>query len=87
MSTPPEVLPSTQNTFCICYRKLSEKEVKVLRRINTNGVPVSTKKFSEVFFYNDIRHAFPHARFLMENGYDVKVRKCNRNVNDKFWIM
>lgn len=86
MSNPPEVLRSTQNTFCIEYWN-KDTSPRVLRRINSNGVPVSTTKFSEVFFYNDIRHAMPHGRFLMDNGYSVKVRKCNLNVNDKFWLM
>jgi uncharacterized protein YqkB len=82
-----DVLPSTQNTFCIEYSKFGSTEKKVLRRINSNGVPISTKKFSEVFFYNDIRHAFTHARFLLSHGYVVDVRKCCRHIKDKFWLI
>lgn len=85
-----EVVPSTTQTFCIMYWKISDgitAEKKVLRRININGTPVSTKKYSEVFFYNDVRHALPHGQFLLDHGYDVKIRKCNRRDNNKFWLV
>jgi hypothetical protein len=79
---------STKNTFCIQYWKvLDPKDVKVLRRINKNGTPVSTKKYSEVFFYTNLKDAIPDARFLMENGYDIKIRKCCKGTNDNFWLM
>jgi hypothetical protein len=79
---------STKNTFCIQYWKVSEpSDVKVLRRINKNGRPISTKKYSEVFFYTNLKDAMPDARFLMENGYDIKIRKCCLGKNDNFWLM
>ena len=84
-----EVVPSKAQTFCILYWKKSDglkADKKVLRRINANGVPVSTKKYSEVFFYMDVRHTLVHAQFLLEHGYDVKIHKCNRKGNDKFWL-
>ena len=79
---------STKNTFCIQYWKLTDiTDVKVLRRINKNGTPVSTKKYSQVFFYANLKDAIPDARHLMENGYDIKIRKCCKNKNDSFWLM
>ena len=79
---------SHKNTFCIQYWKVTDiTEVKVLRRINKNGVPVSTKKYSEVFFYAKLQDAMPDARHLMENGYDIKIRKCCEGKNDSFWLM
>ena len=84
------VYPSTQQTFCILYWKIAEgpsADKKILRRINSNGVPISTKKYSEVFFYNDVRHALVHSRYLMSRGYDVQVRKCNKKGTDKIWLM
>jgi hypothetical protein len=79
---------SYKNTFCIQYWKLTDiADVKVLRRINKNGVPVSTKKYSEVFFYTKLQDAMPDARHLMENGYDIKIRKCCKGKNDSFWLM
>lgn len=84
------VRPSSQQTFCIVYWKLEDgpsADRKVLRRINSNGVPISTKKYSEVFFYKDVRHALIHSRFLMSHGYDIKIHKCNRLGDDKFWLV
>lgn len=84
-----EVVASTTQTFCILYWKKDEgptAEKKVLMRINSNGVPVSTKKYSQVFFYNDVRHTLIHAQHLLKYGYDVKIHKCNRKGNDKFWL-
>ena len=79
---------STKNTFCIQYWKvLNPSDVKVLRRINKNGTPVSTKKYSEVFFYTDLKDAIPDARKLMENGYDIKIRKCCMVNNDNFFLI
>jgi hypothetical protein len=79
---------SHKNTFCIQYWKVSDiSDVKVLRRINKNGVPVSTKKYNEVFFYAKLQDAMPDARHLMENGYDIKIRKCCKGKNDSFWLM
>lgn len=82
--------PSTQQTFCIFYWKISDgpsSDKKILRRINSNGVPISTKKYSEVFFYNDVRHALIHSRYLISRDYDVTIRKCNKLSNDKIWLM
>ena len=79
---------SHKNTFCIQYWKLTDiADVKVLRRINKNGVPVSTKNYSEVFFYAKLQDAMPDARHLMENGYDIKIRKCCKGKNDSFWLI
>lgn len=82
------MLSSKKNTFCIQYWKLTDiSSVKVLRRINKDGTPVSTKKYCEVFFYSSLKDAIPDARFLMENGYDIKIRKCCKGKNDSFWLM
>jgi hypothetical protein len=88
MADVPHVVRSTRQTFCILYWKANDPmgEKRVLRRINSNGTPVSTKKYSEVFFYNDVRHAMPHAKFLLDSGWNVDVKKCNYNKNDKFWL-
>ena len=59
---------------------------KVLRRINSNGVPVSTKKYSEVFMYGSVQDALVHGKFLLRHGYDVKIMTCNPRKNDKFWL-
>ena len=84
-----DVVPSIGQTFCILYWKAADgpkADKKVLMRINSNGVPVSTKKYSEVFFYSDVRHTLVHAQHLLKYGYDVKIHKCNRKGNDKFWL-
>jgi hypothetical protein len=79
---------SYKNTFCIQYWKLIDiTDVKVLRRINKNGTPVSTKKYSEVFFYTNLQDAMPDARFLMENGHDIKIRKCCEGKNNNFYLI
>ena len=79
---------SNKNTFCIQYWKYTKlDDIKVLRRINKNGTPISTKKYSKVFFYRDLKSAIPDARYLMENGYDIKIRKCCKGKNDSFWLM
>ena len=85
-----EVVPSKRQTFCILYWRKDEglkADKKVLRRINSNGVPISTKKYSEVFFYMDVRHTLVHAQWLLKAGYDVKIHKCNRKGEDKFWLV
>lgn len=79
---------STKNTFCIQYWKVEEPQYpKVLRRINKNGVPVSTKVYQEVYFYRDAAEAMSDCRFLMERGYNVKIRKCNRLKETLFWLV
>jgi hypothetical protein len=79
---------STQNTFCIQYWPYkSTEQPKVLRRINKNGVVVSTKKYSEVFFYTSLQDTWEDCKWLMDHGYDIKVRKCCKGRNDKFWLM
>jgi len=79
---------STKNTFCIQYWKVGEAHnPKVLKRINKNGVPISTTLFSEVYFYKDGPEAFADCRLLMERGYDVKIRKCNYLDNNLFWLI
>jgi hypothetical protein len=79
---------STKNTFCIQYWKLTDiASMKVLRRINKDGTPVSTKKYSEVFFYTNLKDAIPDARYLIEHGYDIKIRKCCKAKNDSFWLL
>lgn len=81
-------LSSTQNTFCIQYWPYrSVEKPKVLRRINKNGVVVSTKKYSEVFFYTSLQDTWEDCQWLMDHGYDIKIRKCCRGKNDKFWLM
>jgi hypothetical protein len=79
---------SWKNTYCIQFWKGSDlSETKVLKRINKNGTAVSTKKYSEVFFYANLQDAMPDARTLMENGYDIKIRKCCEGNNDKLWLI
>lgn len=83
-----ELESSNKNTFCIQYWKpLEPGNKKVLKRINKNGTPVSAKKYSDVFFYANLKDAIPQARELMENGYDIKVRKCCLGKNDNFWLI
>ncbi len=80
---------STKNTFCIQYWKMKDPtKQKVLRRINKDGVPISTKKYSEVFFYARLEDAMEDCRFLLDNDYDVAVKKCNVNSREKdtFWL-
>jgi len=77
-----------KNTFCIQYWKPAiPSELKVLRRINKNGTPVSTKKYSEVIFYDSLQEAMDDARHLLQNDYDIKIRKCCKGRNDSFWLM
>ncbi len=79
---------SYKNTFCIQYWKyIDPSTVKVLSRFNKNGSPVGTKKYSKVFFYSNLQDAIPDARKLMENGYDIKIRKCCMGKNDTFWLI
>jgi len=79
---------STQNTFCIQYWPFaSVEQPKVLRRINKNGIVISTKKYSEVFFYTSLQDTWDDCKWLMDHGFDIKVRKCCRGKNDKFWLM
>ena len=77
-----------KNTFCVQYWKPQfPSEVNVLRSIDADGNPVSTKKYSEVTFYDSLADAMPDARHLLENGYDIKIRKCCKARNDSFWLM
>lgn len=62
------------------------RDQKVLRRINANGVPISTKKYSEVFMYGSVDDALVHGKFLLKNNYDVKIMTCNPRGKDKFWL-
>ncbi|CAF34253.1 hypothetical protein S-PM2d188 [Synechococcus phage S-PM2] len=79
---------SKTNTFCIQYWHLgSNEKPKVLRRINTNGVVISAKKYSEVFMYSSLQDTWQDSTWLIENGYDIKIRKCNKGKNDTFWLM
>ena len=79
---------SRQNTFCIQYWPFGTVEQpKVLRRINKNGIVISTKKYSEVFFYTSLQDTWEDRKWLMDHGFDIKVRKCCRGRNDKFWLM
>ena len=77
------------NTFCIQYWKPfgSLEQPKVMRRINKNGIVISTKKFSEVFMYASLQDAWEDTQWLMEHGFDVKIRKCNPGRNDHFWLI
>lgn len=80
-------LSSKQNTFCIQYWTKENLSPKVMRRINSNGVVVSAKKYSEVFFFGSLKEAWQDARWLQDNGYQIKIRKCNKGRNDSFWLM
>lgn len=81
-------LSSKMNTFCIQYWPFgSLEQPKVMRRINKNGIVISTKKYSEVFMYSSLQDSWEDCQWLMDNGFDVKVRKCNLNKNDKFWLI
>ena len=49
---------SKKNTFCIQYWKMGDAaNPKVMRRINANGVVVSAKTYSEVFFYGTLKES------------------------------
>jgi|TARA_B100000902_G_C26553995_1_gene548568 tRNA-binding EMAP/Myf-like protein len=79
---------STTNTFCIQYWKQGDSaNPKVMRRINSDGMVVSAKTYDEVFFYSNLQKAFPDAKWLQENGFDIKIRKCNLARNNKFWLI
>jgi len=79
---------STQNTFCIQYWKIGDAaNSKVMRRVNSNGVVVSAKTYEEVFFYTDLRESMIDARWFQDNGYDIKIRKCNKGRNNSFWLI
>ena len=84
------VRPSLQRRYCILFWKKEKgvppRDTKVLRRINSNGVPISTKKYSEVFMYASVPDALIHGKFLLNHGYDVKIMTCNPRKNDKFWL-
>jgi hypothetical protein len=78
---------SKKNTFCIQYWKIGDStNPKVMRRINSNGLVISAHKFSEVFFYANLREAWVDARWFQENGFDIKIKKCNKGRNDTFWL-
>lgn len=84
------IKPSLQRRYCILYWKMEKgvppRDTKVLRRINSNGVPISTKKYSEVFMYGSVQDALVHGKFLLKHNYDVKIMTCNPMKNDKFWL-
>lgn len=77
---------SNKNTFCIQYWKIGS-DPKVMRRINSNGMVISAKKYSEVFFFGSLKDAWEDATWLQENGFDIKIRKCNLGRNDSFWLV
>jgi hypothetical protein len=84
------IRPSLQRKYCILYWKIVPAtppcDQKVLRRINSNGIPVSTKKYSEVFMYANLQDALTHGKFLLSRDYDVKIMTCNPRGKDKFWL-
>lgn len=83
------VTPSRDQSFCLLFWKMADgpkSDKKVLRRINSNGVPVSTQKYSEVFMYRSVADALIHGKFLISKGYDVKIMTCNKRGKDKFWV-
>ena len=83
------IQPSLDQSYCLLFWKMSDGPAcfkKVLRRINANGVPVSTLKYSEVFKYRSVADALIHGKFLLSRGYDVKIMTCNRRGKDKFWL-
>ena len=83
------IQPSKDQAYCILFWKMSDgpkADKKVLRRINSNGVPVSTQKYSEVFFYRNVSDALVHGKFLLSRKYDVKIMSCHKRGVDKFWL-
>ena len=84
------IRPTLQRRNCLLYWKMDNTkppcDQKVLRRINSNGVPISTMKYSEVFMYASIPDALVHGKFLLSRGYDVKIMSCNPRKKDKFWL-
>jgi uncharacterized protein YqkB len=83
------IQPSQDQAYCILFWKMSDGPAckkKVLRRINSNGVPVSTEKYSEVFLYRSVSDALVHGKFLLSRKYDVKIMTCNKRGVDKFWL-
>jgi len=49
--------------------------------------PVCTKKYSEVLFYDTLKDALEDARYLMDHGYGVNFKKCNRARGEAFWLV
>ena len=87
MSTTGRV-SGKSNTFCIQYWKVGDAaNPKVMRRINKDGIIVQAKTYDEVFFYNKMEHAIPDIRWLYDNGFDGKIKKCNRGRNGSFWLI
>ena len=79
---------SVMNTFCIQYWPINEpNKPKVMRRINSNGVVVQAKKYSEVFMFDSLQAAWADCKWFYEHGYDCKVRKCALNKQDTFWLL
>ena len=80
------------NTYAIRYYRMGHpEESRTLRRVNKNGVPISTEWYDEVTFFRSFSHAAPVARELIESGYYAEVRKCNRIVvgngkRDRFYL-
>ena len=84
------IRPSLQRRYCILYWKMEKgippRNTKVLRRINSNGVPISTTLYSEVFMYGSVQDALVHGKFLLSKGYDVKIMTCNPRGKKGFWL-
>jgi len=77
-----------QNTYCIQYWKVGEPEtLRVLRYFREDMTPVCTKKYSEVLFYDTLKDALEDARYLMDHGYGVNFKKCNRARGESFWLV
>ena len=84
------IRPSRDQSFCILFWKMADgpatPDKKVLRRINSNGVPISTQKYSEVFKYGSVSDALVHGKYLLSKDYNVKIMTCNIRGKDKFWL-
>jgi hypothetical protein len=83
------IKPSTNQSYCLLFWKMSDGpacDKKTLRRINSNGVPISTQKYSEVFLYGSVSDALIHGKYLLSRNYDVKIMTCNKRGVDKFWL-
>jgi len=83
------IQPSTNQSYCLLFWKMSDgpaSDKKALRRINSNGVPISTQKYSEVFLYGSVSDALIHGKYLLSRKYDVKIMTCNKRGVDKFWL-
>ena len=73
---------SKRNTFCIQYWKMGDAaNPKVMRRINANGVVVSAKTYSEVFFYGTLKEL--HGQMLVGSKTTATISRSPNATRDE----